>query len=96
MAPLLLAVGALAAAQKVSLSLALGLIIGASLLADVLWYAIGRRRGGQALGVLCRVTLEPDSCVRRAHDLFLKHGCARSCWESSCQESTRLWRASRV
>jgi membrane protein DedA with SNARE-associated domain len=72
-APLLLAVGALAAAQKVSLFLALGVTIGASLLADVLWYAIGRRRGGQALGILCRVTLEPDFCVRRAHDLFLKH-----------------------
>ena len=72
-APLLLAVGALAAAQKVSLALALGLTIGASLLADLLWYAIGRRRGGQALGILCRVTLEPDFCVRRAQDLFLKH-----------------------
>jgi membrane protein DedA with SNARE-associated domain len=72
-APLLLAVGALAASQKVSLSLALGLTIGASLLADLLWYAIGRRRGGQALGILCRVTLEPDFCVRRAQDLFLKH-----------------------
>jgi membrane protein DedA with SNARE-associated domain len=72
-APLLLAVGALAASEKVSLSLALGLTVGASLLADLLWYAIGRRRGGQALGILCRVTLEPDYCVRRAQDLFLKH-----------------------
>jgi len=72
-APLLLAVGALAAAQRVSLPLALGLTIGASLLADLLWYTIGRRRGGQALGILCRVTLEPDYCVRRAQDLFLKH-----------------------
>jgi membrane protein DedA with SNARE-associated domain len=72
-APLLLAVGALAASQKVSLPLALGLTVGASLLADLLWYAIGRHRGGQALGILCRVTLEPDSCVRRAQDLFLKH-----------------------
>lgn len=72
-APLLLAVGALAASEKVSLTLALGLTVGASLLADLLWYVIGRRRGGQALGILCRVTLEPDFCVRRAQDLFLKH-----------------------
>jgi len=72
-APLLLAVGALAAAHKVSLPLALALTMAASLLADLLWYAIGRRRGGQALGVLCRVTLEPDFCVRRAQDFFLKH-----------------------
>ena len=72
-APLLLAVGALAASQQVSLPLALGLTVGASLLADLLWYAVGRRRGGQALGILCRVTLEPDFCVRRAQDLFLKH-----------------------
>ncbi len=72
-APLLLAVGALAASQKISLPLALALTVGAALLADLLWYAIGRRRGSQALGILCRVTLEPDICVRRAQDLFLKH-----------------------
>jgi membrane protein DedA with SNARE-associated domain len=72
-APLLLAVGALAAAQQMSLPLALVVTIVASLLADLLWYVIGRRRGGEALGVLCRVTLEPDYCVRRAQDLFLKH-----------------------
>jgi membrane protein DedA with SNARE-associated domain len=72
-APLLLAAGALAAAQQVNLLLALAVTIGASLLADLLWYVIGRQRGGQALGVLCRVTLEPDYCVRRAQDLFLKH-----------------------
>ena len=40
MAPLLLAAGALAAAQKLSLALALGVIIGASLLADLLWIAL--------------------------------------------------------
>lgn len=72
-APLLLAAGAMAASQRLSLSLALGLTVAGSLIADLIWYGIGRRRGGQALGVLCRITLEPDTCVRRAQDLFLRY-----------------------
>lgn len=72
-APLLLAAGALAATQRLSFPLALGLTVVGSLIADLLWYAIGRRRGGEALGVLCRITLEPDTCVRRAQDLFMKY-----------------------
>lgn len=71
--PLLLGAGALAGGQRLSLSLAIVLAVAASLLADVAWYALGRRHGARALGILCRITLEPDSCVRRAQQLFLRH-----------------------
>lgn len=72
--PILLAAGALAGAGKMNLSLAIGLPVVASLLADLLWYFLGRRLGRRVLDVLCRISLEPDSCVRRTENAFTRHG----------------------
>jgi len=69
MVPVLLGVGALAGTGGMSLALALGAALAASLPPDLVWYELGRRRGGRILGLLCRVSLEPDSCVRRAENL---------------------------
>jgi membrane protein DedA with SNARE-associated domain len=76
-APLLLAAGALAGVGQLHLVLAIGLATFASLLADTLWYELGRRRGNKVLQFLCRIALEPDSCVRRTEEIFAQHG-ARS------------------
>ena len=46
----------------------------ASLIGDTLWYGIGRAGGPRVLGWICRISLEPDSCVRRTHGLFGKCG----------------------
>ena len=62
--PLLLAAGALARGGHVEYSMVVGLSIVACLLSDVIWYEIGRRSGGSVLRWLCRISLEPDSCVR--------------------------------
>jgi membrane protein DedA with SNARE-associated domain len=75
--PILLAAGALAGAGHMNLGLALLLGVLASLISDVIWYEIGRRRGAKVLNLLCRISLEPDSCVRRTEGIFAKHG-ARS------------------
>lgn len=72
--PILLGVGALAGAGRMSLALALGAVLAASLPPDLVWYELGRRRGGRVLGLLCRITLEPDSCVRRTENLFIRRG----------------------
>lgn len=72
--PLLLVVGALAGAGRLSLPVALAATVAGCLAADLLWYTFGRRRGARALGLLCRITLEPDTCVRRVEDLFLAYG----------------------
>jgi len=40
----------------------------------MLWYWIGRLGGARVLGWLCRISLEPDSCVRRTQTLFSKQG----------------------
>ena len=72
--PILLAAGAIAGAGILSLPLAIGLSVIASLLGDLIWYYLGRYRGRQVLNLLCRISLEPDSCVRRTEDFFVRHG----------------------
>lgn len=72
--PLLLAAGALAHAGQLDFALILAIGVGASLVADLVWYEIGRRRGGQVVEWLCRIALEPDSCVRRTERVFDRHG----------------------
>src|SRR2546426_3714449 len=75
--PVLLAAGAVAGNGRLSVALVLVLAAVASLVSDTIWYWIGRVRGGRVLGWLCRISLEPDSCVRRTQRLFSARG-ARS------------------
>lgn len=72
--PLLLAAGALAGAGKMSLPLAFLLPIIAASIGDVGWYEFGRRRGGKVLNLICRISLEPDSCARRTENMYARHG----------------------
>jgi membrane protein DedA with SNARE-associated domain len=72
--PVLLGMGALAGAGRMSLTFAFGAALLASLPPDLVWYELGRRRGHRVLGLLCRISLEPDSCVRRTENLFLQRG----------------------
>jgi len=75
--PVLLAAGALAGSHQLSFPVAVGLAVLAALASDLIWYGLGRRRGHTILNLLCRISLEPDSCVRRTEDIFIRHG-ARS------------------
>jgi len=75
--PFLLAAGALAGEGQLNFAMAFGLAVTASLLSDNIWYQIGRRRGGSVLSLLCRISLNPDSCVHHTLDIFSRHG-ARS------------------
>jgi len=76
-APILLAAGVLAGEEQLNFAIALGLATVASLLSDVIWFQIGRYGGLSVLSFLCKVSLTPDSCVRRTEEIFAKHG-ARS------------------
>ena len=75
--PVLLAAGALAGGGNLNVTLALVVATLASLVSDTAWYLVGRYRGARVLNFLCRIALEPDSCVRRTEDTFARHG-ARS------------------
>ncbi len=72
--PFLLAAGALSATGRFSPLLGVGVTVMACLAADVTWFYLGRYRGNQVLGLLCRISLEPDSCVRRTQNLFTRYG----------------------
>lgn len=73
-APLLLAAGALAGTSRMNLAIALLLPIVAVAMSDALWYELGRRRGMKLLNWLCRVSLEPDSCVQKTQGHFERTG----------------------
>jgi membrane protein DedA with SNARE-associated domain/rhodanese-related sulfurtransferase len=73
-APLLLAAGALAGTHRMNLELAIALPIVTVVICDFFWYQLGRLKGMKILQWLCRVSLEPDSCVRRMQVRFERHG----------------------
>jgi membrane protein DedA with SNARE-associated domain len=75
--PLLLAAGALAGTGHLNFLASLFYVMLAAVAADSIWYQLGRRKGIKVLQLLCKISLEPDSCVRRTEGLFSKQG-ARS------------------
>ena len=72
--PILLAIGALAGVGKIDPTSSLLLAISGSVCADLAWFQLGRWKGSRVLEFLCRIALEPDSCVSKTHELFGKHG----------------------
>jgi membrane protein DedA with SNARE-associated domain/rhodanese-related sulfurtransferase len=72
--PWLLAAGALSATGQFSFLLGLAVTVLGCLVADAFWFYLGRHRGNQVLGLLCRISLEPDSCVRRTQNVFTRYG----------------------
>lgn len=74
--PTLIVVGStLVAARDPLLIIAtfLGALAGA-FLGDAAWFLTGRRFGYRVLDGLCRISLSPDTCVRRASGFFEKRG----------------------
>ncbi|MGC1403100.1 MAG: DedA family protein, partial [Thermodesulfobacteriota bacterium] len=74
---LLLGAGAVAGGGQLNFTIAFLMAAMACFLSDNFWYQIGLRRGSSVLPFLCRISLNPDSCVRRTKNIFSRHG-ARS------------------
>jgi membrane protein DedA with SNARE-associated domain/rhodanese-related sulfurtransferase len=72
--PWLLAVGCLSANAKFNAFAGIAVAVIACLLADSTWFYLGRFQGNRLLGFLCRISLEPDSCVRRTENAFTRYG----------------------
>lgn len=70
----LIAAGVLVDSGQMALGLAVGSAIVAATLGDQLWFELGRRRGRKVLNWLCRISLEPTSCVGRTEEFFARHG----------------------
>ena len=71
--PIMVAAGAVAGLGQLSLAWIIVVTVVASELGDILWYELGRVRGASVLRILCKISLEPDSCVRKSEDRFARH-----------------------
>lgn len=72
--PVLIVAGALAANAGGGILPLLALAVAGALLADLMWFFLGRRYGYRVLGLLCRISLSPDSCVRQTESFFERWG----------------------
>src|SRR5476651_1867877 len=70
----LLIAGAAAAHGLLQLPYALGAALLAMLAGDTLMFLLGRYTGWWLLGALCRISLNPESCILRSADSFYRRG----------------------
>lgn len=73
-APLLLACGALARNGRLAPHWIVLTGVAACLIADNVWFLLGRIRGSKVLRFICRIALEPDSCVRQTETIYSRYG----------------------
>jgi membrane protein DedA with SNARE-associated domain len=73
-APILIAAGVLSATGQMSVARALALGVLGCLVGDIAWYAIGKWRGTAVLRMVCKIALEPETCVRRSSNFISRHG----------------------
>jgi membrane protein DedA with SNARE-associated domain len=72
--PTLIVAGALAQGGQLSAAAALVVAVVASLAGDLPWFAAGRAYGHRVIGALCRIAIQPDSCVKQTEDRFGRWG----------------------
>jgi membrane protein DedA with SNARE-associated domain/rhodanese-related sulfurtransferase len=68
--PALLAAGALVASGELNLPCCILVAVAASLLADGIWYSVGRARGSKVLNLMCKLSWRPDTCVNKTKNAF--------------------------
>lgn len=72
--PTLIVAGAVAVDGQLSLGLLFLGSVAACLIADCGWYWVGEVYGIRVLKTLCRISLEPDSCVSQTQNRFERWG----------------------
>ena len=70
----LLIAGAACASGNMRLSLVLPISVGAMLAGDTLLYMVGRKTGWHLLGILCRISANPETCILRSAESFYRRG----------------------
>jgi membrane protein DedA with SNARE-associated domain/rhodanese-related sulfurtransferase len=73
-APLLITAGTLTATHKLSLPLVLISIVFGCMVSDTLWYIMGKRYGGAVVRLLCRLSMESKTCVKKTEGYFTRNG----------------------
>ncbi len=72
--PVLLAMGALLGAPPYTFARALTVVVLSALVSDTAWYFVGKMKGHSVLKLLCRISIEPDSCVSSTRYWFKRLG----------------------
>jgi membrane protein DedA with SNARE-associated domain/rhodanese-related sulfurtransferase len=72
--PLMVTAGTLTATHKLSLPMVIAATVLACLISDSIWYQFGRRFGGAVVRMMCRLSFESATCVRRTENYFERHG----------------------
>jgi len=72
--PVLLLMGAMVGNHQYLFVVSLVAAVFSALAGDIFWYEFGRFRGRSVLALLCKLSLEPDSCVRKTEAAFAKRG----------------------
>jgi membrane protein DedA with SNARE-associated domain len=72
--PILVVAGAFVSQGQIALAPLILISVIASLVGDTLWYAAGRRHGYRILRTLCRIAIEPDTCVKQTETIFERWG----------------------
>ena len=72
--PTLIVAGAMAAAGRLSIGPLFAWCVVACVAPDGCWYLVGRAYGIRVLKTLCKISLEPDSCVSQTQSRFERWG----------------------
>jgi membrane protein DedA with SNARE-associated domain/rhodanese-related sulfurtransferase len=72
--PVLLTAGTLSATHRVSHLYVVIAVLCACLVADTIWFSLGRRYGNSVLKLLCRLSFEASTCVSKTEGYFTRRG----------------------
>ncbi len=75
----LMAAGALSAHGGMNPLIIILLSVAGCLAGDGVWFWMGRKWGAKALQLLCRLSPDPRSCSRNAHERFRRYGVKAMC-----------------
>ena len=70
----LIAGGAAVASHSLNAPLTITLAVGSTLVGDTLLFVLGRYMGWSLLGFLCRLSINPESCILRSAESFYRRG----------------------
>jgi membrane protein DedA with SNARE-associated domain/rhodanese-related sulfurtransferase len=72
--PTLIVAGAMAFDGKLSAAAIITTAFDACTISDCIWFGAGRIYGRRIIGLLCRISLSPDSCVRQTENRYKRWG----------------------
>ncbi|HEX3969595.1 MAG TPA: VTT domain-containing protein [Edaphobacter sp.] len=72
--PVLLTAGTLTATHRIHHVYVVLAMLAACILADTVWFSLGRRYGNSVLKLLCRLSFEASTCVSKTENYFTRRG----------------------